>query len=477
MEPSEGEPPAPIAWNDSSLRERLQTQKKRKLTREAEDAGVPEDQIDEAEDSSDPKAALIELIVAATRAKALSSARPVDGIIPMEPEPEPMPVRHDDATASHRPPQRPDSGGGGGGRVTGGNIKDRLDVGEWKQSVDSEQFERSHSSWWQTDMAEQVNRLRAAARIRDSLPDSTQHEIPDLYPQLVVLGDGNSGKSTVLNRFAEFTFTPVTDGVCTRRPVLLKLRPVQAHNRERMKREHLLAMGTLVDKDDGHEARFELRKAHREEDEGKLRKAVEERASAEVKHTGTSKMFDKQYIMEELVVTIEAEGMIYFDLLDLPGIDNLSTKPEEMANKYINEETLTRTFVLIFSAHKKGDTAMMHALCFSILKRLSQKVGDDVYKEFIENRCLGVLTKVDKELESNSDKDPAEYNKEVVEKLRDSLHCTDTPEHMHEWPWVAVLNPNPNEQKQVSPHASLSSCLSMCSQSPPGLDMTRLPVL
>jgi GTPase SAR1 family protein len=473
MEPSEGEPPAPIAWNDSSLRERLQTQKKRKLTREAEDAGVPEDQIDEAEDSSDPKAALIELIVVATRAKALSSAPPVDGIISMEPEPEPMPVRHDDATASHRP----DSGGSGGGaarvsrvprHVTGGklpgNIKDRLDGGEWNQPAVLEQFTRSHSSWWQTDMAEQVNRLRAAARIRDSLPDSTQQEIPDLYPQLVVLGDGNSGKSTVLNRFAEFTFTPVSDGVCTRRPVRLELRPVQARNRERMQREQLLAMGTLVDKADGHKESFELRKSHREEDEGKLRKAVESRASKKVEQANTAKKFDMQYIEEELVIRIEAEGMIYFDLLDLPGIDNLSTKPTKMANTYINEGTLTRTFVLIFSAHKKGDTAMMHALCFAILKTLSDEVGDDVYEEFITNRCLGVLTKVDKELESNSDKGPAAYNEEVVEKLRHSLACTETPDHMHKWPWVAVLNPNPNEQEQVSSHASLIDVLSVSTQ-------------
>ena len=103
-------------------------------------------------------------------------------------------------------------------------------------------------------------------------------EIPDLYPQLVVLGDGNTGKSTVLNRFAEFAFSAVTDGVCTRRPVRLQLRPVMAKNRARMQAEGLLAICTMVDTEDQSEQEYTFRTAHREEDEDLLRRAVQSMA-------------------------------------------------------------------------------------------------------------------------------------------------------------------------------------------------------
>ena len=205
-----------------------------------------------------------------------------------------------------------------------------------------------------------MNRLRAAARIRDSLPFNTRKEIPDLHPQLVVVGDGNTGKSTVLNRFANFCFSAVSDGVCTRRPVKLQLRPVKAENRARMQAENLLAFCTMEDTEDGHREEFILRTAHREEDENLLRLAVESRASEQVREEDltTQEAHDRQYIDEELIITIEADQMIYFDLIDLPGLHNTSQRPKGMVEKYIRKDTLPRTFVLLFSEHKKGDTLL-----------------------------------------------------------------------------------------------------------------------
>ena len=74
------------------------------------------------------------------------------------------------------------------------------------------------------------------------------------------------------------------------------------------------------------------------------------------------------------------------------------------------------------------------------------------WKRFITTRCLGVLTKVDKELEGNSDKGAAEYNSDAAAKLKQSLLCEGRAPHLNEIvprSWVAVLNPNPNEQEQV----------------------------
>jgi hypothetical protein len=129
---------------DTALRAELEALSERQLDRRAAKVGVSEDKIDQADAAEDPRASLIDFIIEAE------------------------------------------------GRPTGPlNIKQRLDKEEWKASEDSTDVE-----WWQDpDLAEQVNRLRAAARIRASLPDNTRVDIPDLYPQLVVLGDGNTVSS------------------------------------------------------------------------------------------------------------------------------------------------------------------------------------------------------------------------------------------------------------------------------------------
>lgn len=234
-----------------------------------------------------------------------------------------------------------------------GNIKQRLDNEDWKG------HDYSFANWWQhPDLATQVNRLRAAGRVRSSLPDSTRTEIPALYPQLIVLGDGNTGKSTVLNRFAEFDFSPVKDGVCTRRPVRLQLRPVKAENRARMEAEGLATICTIFDAQDQYEEVFNLRIAERRADETALRRVVEDRASEQAQQDGTQAAHDRQYINEELVITIEAHQMIYFDLIDLPGLHNTSSMPKKMVRHYMNKDTLPHTFVLIFAEHKEGDTRL-----------------------------------------------------------------------------------------------------------------------
>jgi hypothetical protein len=340
------------------LRAELAGDKKLKtLKKRARDIGVDADVVDEAadpEESVDPRAAVIELIInhTAELAAATEAGRAQLQRTSTKEQLEEMTRKAEEMTRKFQEMQVRHASGV---MVSEPNIKQRLDKGsEWKAS------QAPLSNWWQTDMANQVNRLRAAARVRNSLPDSTRDEIPDLYPQLVVLGDGNTGKSSVLNRFAAFAFSAVTDGVCTRRPVRLKLRPVRAENRKRMQTEKLLAICTMEDPQDHHQQEFTMRVQEREEDEHSLRLSVEKRASKAAIQDGTAAAFDSQYIMEELVITIEADQMIYFDLLDLPGLDNSSPMPKKMVCKYINAGTLPRTFVLIFAEHKKGDTQLMH---------------------------------------------------------------------------------------------------------------------
>jgi hypothetical protein len=99
------------------------------------------------------------------------------------------------------------------------------------------------------------------------------------------------------------------------------------------------------------------------------------------------------------------------------------------------------------------------SLAFNIINDVKTELRDDAaWKNFITKRCVGVLTKVDKELEDNSEKGASEYNKGAAAKLRGSLFCVGRAPHLDELvprSWVAVLNPNPNEQKQVRPPSAL----------------------
>ena len=89
-------------------------------------------------------------------------------------------------------------------------------------------------------------------------------------------------------------------------------------------------------------------------------------------------------------------------------------------------------------------------MAFAEMKEVAEKLDDpEAWSRFLTERCLGVLTKVDKALESNTEKGSPEYNGDAATKLRVSLLCQEHPEHLDKWPWVAVLNPNPEEQKQV----------------------------
>jgi hypothetical protein len=97
--------------------------------------------------------------------------------------------------------------------------------------------------------------------------------------------------------------------------------------------------------------------------------------------------------------------------------------------------------------------AFMSSLCKSAMNDFQvdgeHYVPKADWDDFLQNRLLGVLTKVDKRLESNPGKTKAAYNDAVATKLRDSLLCSRNEAHLPKFPWVAVLNPNAEEQAQV----------------------------
>lgn len=143
--------------------------------------------------------------------------------------------------------------------------------------------------------------------------------------------------------------------------------------------------------------------------------------------------------------------MIFFDMIDLPGVDNASSMTRTLVRKYINNRTLERTFVLIFQDAARGDTKMSYSVCQSLIQDVCTELGSDqAWATFMTQRCLGVYTKIDRSpsLESNTVKDAATYDADFAEKLRVDLNCENHDAHLLRMKWVAVLNPNPEEQLQ-----------------------------
>lgn len=64
-----------------------------------------------------------------------------------------------------------------------------------------------------------------------------------------MVGDVSSGKSTVLNRFAQIDFSAADEDLCTRRPIRLRLRPLSSGNRERFMQDQLEAICSVEDRE------------------------------------------------------------------------------------------------------------------------------------------------------------------------------------------------------------------------------------
>ena len=362
------------------------------------------------------------------------------------------------------------------------NIKDRLEAGEWDTGGDVLE-ETVGGRWWVApegaedpsamDRSEEVNNLRTMARVRAGFKEDGTDAFA-AFPRMVVVGDGNTGKSTVLNRFAQFNFSAVTDGICTKRPIRLELRALSVVNYERVREHKLDAICTVSDFRNGNtstpfwQQEFELRASHRlgmelpddeEPDEFPLRREVEGRASSlyipppgvDLSDPAAARAaHDETFLDEELVIRYEARGMIHFDLVDLPGVQNSSPKTDELVKNYVNKDTLDHTFMLIFQGAGRGDTNMEYSICLKHINAVAKQAEESegvIHKGWMTSHVLGVLTMFDKKLENDQNQPAAQYNQKYAEMLRDWLLMTKADGALiQKKDWVTVLNPNPEEQ-------------------------------
>ena len=333
------------------------------------------------------------------------------------------------------------------------NIQERLHRAEWHHDED---VFCGAGQWWQQqagpdgalqpagegDRSEQVNRLRTMARVRAAFRNPDTGAAPEWardFPRMIVVGDGNTGKSTVLNRFAGFNFSAVSDGVCTRRPIRLELRAPSARNHRRIKNAGLDAICTItelreqVDEPRHEPRRFELREGNSDE----VRREVERLASAKDPAHGAD-----PYTKDELVIRYEAPGMIHFDLVDLPGIDNSFNQTTELVQEYIRPNRLDNTFILIFQAATRGSTAMRYSVSVNLIKACVKEcahLGRSDWLGANSSHCLGALTMYDMVLAPNPDKPASQYDSEAAEKLAGWLNKIDHTHDTLKHDWVTVL--------------------------------------
>lgn len=357
------------------------------------------------------------------------------------------------------------AGAPGGGRPKGSqNIQERLTQSKWKGEMkDEEVVHGQGGQWWRADptaddhgdRSDQVNKLRSMARVRAAFAEPGQKPPVWMrdFPRLVVVGDGNTGKSTVLNRFAEFDFTAVSDGVCTRRPIKLELRDASVANHERIrsKQRPLEAICTVFDYRGGdsltgkltEEQEFEFPKIDPTLPGGScpirtaLRKKVELLASAQ--DSGAMAAGDAEYTTDELVIRYESPGMIHFDLVDLPGIDNDHPMTESLMRQYINAETLDHTFMLVFQAATRGSTAMKYSICVKLIKDVAEQCQQLGQLDWLQSHCLGTLTMFDRVLLENSPDSSDVYDNKYAKQLADWINCTDHTSQTLKFDWVTSL--------------------------------------
>jgi hypothetical protein len=168
-----------------------------------------------------------------------------------------------------------------------------------------------------------------------------------------------------------------------------------------------------------------------------LRKKVELLASAA--DTGAKAAGDAEYTTDELVIRYESPGMIHFDLVDLPGIDNDHPMTEELMKRYINAETLDHTFMLIFQASGRGSTAMKYSICVKLIKDVAKECAMHGKTDWLTSHCLGTLTMFDRVLQENSTDSPDAYDSKYAQQLADWINCTDHTAQTLKFDWVTSL--------------------------------------
>jgi GTPase SAR1 family protein len=203
----------------------------------------------------------------------------------------------------------------------------------------------------------------------DDLDKIDQDLVADLGlrpPSIVCLGNESSGKSTLLERLIGFPVLPRDKDLCTRMIIRLQLRRgpyipfkvsvVARSNQQVFSTEHVAAAN--------------------------LTAVVQRVMNAEVARARTALVTDR-----ELTVHLQLPHLCNMNIVDLPGLVttgslgvDMPRLTRELAESVIDEEGLSATYLLLVEASMNANQSIAATL---------------IVEKKLQNRCLGVLTKLD----------------------------------------------------------------------------------
>ncbi|KAL4879016.1 P-loop containing nucleoside triphosphate hydrolase protein [Aspergillus karnatakaensis] len=235
-------------------------------------------------------------------------------------------------------------------------------------------------------MAKALNELRDTKPLFDAIDTLRRlnlhtHKIP--FPQLIVVGDQSSGKSSVLESIAQISL-PVGKGVCTRFPIELVFRRSE-QRRLRMR----IIPGRMQENDQAAMTRMK-NYGERKIDPNNIDLSAEILAASAIIGVSTENNAedDSQIRFSDDVLQIEHYGpsLVDLTLIDLPGLFVSASKQQTAADrervKQIAQEYVrdSRSIVLLVT-QKTEDYANNEA--------------PNVIEESAKKRTMGILTNLD----------------------------------------------------------------------------------
>ncbi|GIJ81559.1 hypothetical protein Asppvi_000058 [Aspergillus pseudoviridinutans] len=218
-------------------------------------------------------------------------------------------------------------------------------------------------------------------------------------PELVVVGDQSSGKSSVLQAITEVSF-PVKDGTCTRFPIQISFRQTSASNKYPVKAT--IVPGRQTENDEAFLLRIKDFMMEKEELTSDVMKEIIEKATECIfgeRNPG------KQLSLSDATLRIERSGPdeMHWTIVDLPGLKRKGRASEEDAHAQTDAAValeLARSYlanernIVLYRARVVVDNVDVERLMiFDLIEELPG----------LESRCIGVLTKCDRKQEGSDD--------------------------------------------------------------------------
>lgn len=252
-------------------------------------------------------------------------------------------------------------------------------------------------------------------------------------PRIIVIGDESAGKSSTLERIAMADVLPRNPNICTRQPILLKLRQDvrYKHNKPSIQvsipdfKNDLNPSYETSDNDLDYERVREMIQNHMDSFRG-----------------------DEVAILDEIIVEIRSDGVPSIDLVDLPGLVAVTDNQHQwqVTEQYLKKPTTGVVICVI-------DAGMGNLRASNAIKILQEAPSS------IQENAIGVFAKSDKAFDLDW-KDQEDKNGEcckpgkmwkLEERLlgtADDYNDTDEPYLGVKRGFVAVVNRNTKSRSQ-----------------------------